>query len=1435
MRQAFIQALRSGIRSRLHQVRNWKRMLGLDRPLRQPMEFNVEALEPRQLLAGTEHDLGDLLQPELIASPLAASNAPTKDAGNLIVNGSFEEGVIQPGDHHYAASEIPGWRLASETKFNWKTVGFEIVSDQGLASDGNNSLELDTYYYVDDAVFQDLDTEVGKQYSLSFDLHARFPNGAWNTHHEIHNQVEVWWEGALVGVYSASTQPEWKTIDLDLTANQDSGSRLMFRERINMPYRGGNGYGPLIDNVGLYEAGQMKDSFQITPVDNRVLNEGEQLAVQLQAEGEGSGSAMYSLVSGPAGAQLNSETGELTWSTNETHGPAQYDFVVAASADSVMDQTTFTVQVNEVNSAPILSAIPGGVMDQGQVFTWNASATDADVPTQSLIYSLSSAPTGASIDPASGEITWGTTEATAFGDYAFVVSVSDGQLRDEIGFTVSVTDSNTPPVVEAIEDRTIVEGALLEVSVEATDAEAPVEGLQYALDAAPEGASIDAAGLISWQTDEADGPGEFDFTVSVSDGSLSTQRTFRVSVTEENQAPSIEAIADLVANQGDMLRINAIGSDADAPAQVLSYRLDNAPETATIDAQTGLISWDVDQAGIAEFVVRVTDSEGASASTAFRVSTCSFDPANYGLGDPSLSMTSGDVQIVDCDLVLTEQQALVTEYSRRLTIENENTALRIQFSTPEFDETSQGDIRDAFEIEVHDADGNSLMLPFDAGRDAVFNWTEGLEPSAGPNATLSQDAETGVQTLALNLGGLAVGTEYTFSARLVNNDDDTQSSVRLLGFEIGEAMQDAVAGAAFASLARARTAVAPLEWSRLSDVTGSVRLAYGRTNLEGENQRLGTEATLENLGGQTYLEQIVLVIDQVSDVDINAWQPDGLTSDGKPYVNFSSLLTQDGIGASLKPGEMTEARVLRFLSEARDQFDFEYRVFARVNAEPSGFSSEPVTAIEAGSSYQYTAEASDPDGQPLVYSVVSGPEAMSIDENSGALVWETAEGDIGNHNVTVRAADPYGAFVEQSFTLEVVESLPNRPPVFVTDPVTDATASSGFEITTVGVGNLPAGVAVVSGFQGPRLVTANEGDQTIGVYAGENDDRFDNVSVVSTGFPVRGNEIFDVGYAVDVGLPEIIQPSGAKQEIRGNVQADVNNDGNLDFVNLIEFRDSFIRSNPITQITVTLGRSDGSFGEATVVWEGENLSDSQTEYLSLDVADLNNDGNVDVVFTDRDSNGRLFSMLGNGDGSFGEAHVQTFFDADGGPLAVSDVKVADLDGDGFEDLVGRTSTYGFGSIASHQYFTLTGNGDGTFAEDLNIFDSSGGNIRIQIGESYDVGDIDDDGDIDLVVHAGTSAEIRIWHNDGAGNLSLANTFSASSGFSTTYLHIADLTGDGFQDILYAFAGNGDELQLLVGDGSGIDFELRDASIELSDPGNLSGTAKPTDIDGDGDL
>jgi hypothetical protein len=53
------------------------------------------------------------------------------------------------------------------------------------------------------------------------------------------------------------------------------------------------------------------------------------------------------------------------------------------------------------------------------------------------------------------------------------------------------------------------------------------------------------------------------------------------------------------------------------------------------------------------------------------------------------------------------------------------------------------------------------------------------------------------------------------------------------------------------------------------------------------------------------------------------------------------------------------------------------------------------------------------------------------------LRWNTTPADLGSHAVVLRAEDPYGAYVDQEYILNVVDTA-NRPPRFVSDPIVDA-------------------------------------------------------------------------------------------------------------------------------------------------------------------------------------------------------------------------------------------------------------------------------------------------------------------------------------------------------------------------------------------------------------
>ena len=362
----------------------------------------------------------------------------------------------------------------------------------------------------------------------------------------------------------------------------------------------------------------------------------------------------YSLDAGaPTGATIDPSTGEFTWTTAEADGPGVYTITVRVTDDgpgALDDTQSFTITVDEDNQAPVLAAITDQTITEGTTVQFTASATDADLPVQTLTYSLDAgAPTAATIDPSTGEFTWTTAEADGPGVYTITVRVTDDgpdALDDTQSFTITVDEDNQAPVLAAITDQTVTEGATVQFTATVTDADLPAQTLTYSLDAgAPTAATIDpSTGEFTWTTTEVDGPGTYPITVRVTDdgpGALDDTQSFTITVDEDNQAPVLDVISGPTVTEGATVQFTATATDADLPAQTLTYSLDpGAPTGATIDPSTGAFTWttaEADGPDVYTITVRVTD-DGPGALDDTQSFTITVDEDNQA---PVLDVISG--------------------------------------------------------------------------------------------------------------------------------------------------------------------------------------------------------------------------------------------------------------------------------------------------------------------------------------------------------------------------------------------------------------------------------------------------------------------------------------------------------------------------------------------------------------------------------------------------------------------------------------------------------------------------------------------------------------------------------------------------------------------------------------------------------------------------
>src|SRR6056297_3495391 len=235
-----------------------------------------------------------------------------------------------------------------------------------------------------------------------------------------------------------------------------------------------------------------------------------------------------------------------------------------------------------------------------------------------LSWSLDQGPPGMTVNAASGLLRWTPTRAQASA-HPITVSVEDlAGLANSLDFSVEAIDNSAAPLIQPIADRSIETGVLFQLQAVASDPD-PKDSLDFTLDAAPVGMSVDlVTGLIEWLPQPGDS-GSLPITVRVTDpGGRFDTETFTLNVAD-GQPPMIDPVADRGAIPGVLMTVQATASDPDDSD--LTFALLERPTGMTVDPASGAITWTpvVKQLGPHLVTVEVRDPSGFSDSTGFDV------------------------------------------------------------------------------------------------------------------------------------------------------------------------------------------------------------------------------------------------------------------------------------------------------------------------------------------------------------------------------------------------------------------------------------------------------------------------------------------------------------------------------------------------------------------------------------------------------------------------------------------------------------------------------------------------------------------------------------------------------------------------------------------------------------------------------------------------
>ncbi|MFQ5454778.1 MAG: FG-GAP-like repeat-containing protein [Nitrospirota bacterium] len=248
-------------------------------------------------------------------------------------------------------------------------------------------------------------------------------------------------------------------------------------------------------------------------------------------------------------------------------------------------------------------------------------------------------------------------------------------------------------------------------------------------------------------------------------------------------------------------------------------------------------------------------------------------------------------------------------------------------------------------------------------------------------------------------------------------------------------------------------------------------------------------------------------------------------------------------------------------------------------------------------------------------------------------------------------------------------------------------------------------------------------------------------------------------------------------------------------------------------------------GEGLFVIMGFLLPPDNNRSNKARLGDLDGDGDLDIFVANKGQN-NLY--INDGNGGFEDRTIDLHELEDNTDMT-RDVRFGDINGDGAADIV-------IANDFERDSKIYINNGDGTFSSDSTIFLSIRG-----CSKAVDLGDIDNDGDLDiLIVNFYNSSDCpqftRLLMNDGIGNFTDVTKTNLPEGLSGRYQSIAglfsDINGDGYPDIIIANLSSNNLLYINNGDGS-----FRDVTDTAIPPTNSADTTAIStgDIDGDGDM
>ena len=462
----------------------------------------------------------------------------------------------------------------------------------------------------------------------------------------------------ILGTINPMTVTENATADQAISATDPDGDALTFSKvtgptfvtiTTTTPTTGNVHAAPIIGDAGTYTVqaqvtdGSLSDThiFSVTvspfvannnpPVlarpSDMTVDEGATADQAISATDQDGNPVTFQILSGPGFATItNAVPGTGTATANIHLAPGFSDAgtygvtLRANDGNGGTDDKSFTITVNNVDRAPTLAVISDMTVTEGSSADQTISASDPDG--DSITFTKTTGPAFMTIVPASATtatIHLAPGGGTA-GSYSASVTASDGSMSDTKSFTITVNPAtaNHAPTLDQPTDMTVNEGETADQQLTASDPDN--DPLTFSKVGGPTFMTVSPTGLVHLAPGFADA-GTSTGTVRVSDGSLTDEKSFTITVNNVNRAPVADAGGPYTGIIGVAVNFNGGGSsDPDGDALTYAWDFDSTDGIQT-DA-TGVTASHTYTVG-GTYTVTLTVSDGSLSASDTATATIS--------------------------------------------------------------------------------------------------------------------------------------------------------------------------------------------------------------------------------------------------------------------------------------------------------------------------------------------------------------------------------------------------------------------------------------------------------------------------------------------------------------------------------------------------------------------------------------------------------------------------------------------------------------------------------------------------------------------------------------------------------------------------------------------------------------------------------------------